>query len=132
MKSLIWDKDAQGIQYSVSDQIPSDLKDKVLKARAKLIEQIAETDDKLLEKYLAGSELTIDELKKTLRAAVISYKLIPIYAGTSLRNKGVQPILDAIVDYLPSPTDLKEIKGIDPKTDEPTSRKLVNEEKFAA
>jgi len=132
LKSLIWDKDSQGTQYSLTDEIPSALKEKVLKARAKLIEEIAETDDALLEKYLAGTEPSLDDLKKVLRAAVISYKLIPIYAGSSLRNKGVQPILDAIVDYLPSPTDLKEIKAINPKTNEPTTRKLVNEEKFSA
>ena len=130
LKSLIWDKDSQGTQYSLTDEIPSALKEKVLKARAKLIEEIAETDDALLEKYLAGTEPSLDDLKKVLRAAVISYKLIPIYAGSSLRNKGVQPILDAIVDYLPSPTDLKEIKAINPKTNEPTTRNLVNEEKF--
>ncbi|MBI4009015.1 elongation factor G [Candidatus Roizmanbacteria bacterium] len=132
LKALVWDKNQQGTEYTISDDIPIELKQKVMKARARLIEQIAETDDKLLEKYLNAQEPTEDELKKALRAAVISYKLIPIYAGTSLRNKGVQPILDAIVDFLPSPLDLKEMKGINPKTNRQEKRKLTNEEKFSA
>ncbi|MBI4226200.1 elongation factor G [Candidatus Roizmanbacteria bacterium] len=132
LKSLIWDKDPQGTQYSVSDDVPAEIKENVLRARAKLIEQIAEIDDSLLHKYLNNEELSLDELKKTLRKAVISYQLIPVFAGSSLRNKGVQPILDAIVDYLPSPSDLKEIKGINPKTEKEENRLLVNDEKFAA
>ena len=132
LKSLIWDKDAQGTQYSINDNLPSEIKEKIIKARAKLIEQIAETDDGLLHQYLNNEELSFDQLKKSLRKAVISYKLIPVFAGSSLRNKGVQPILDAIVDYLPSPTDLKEIKGINPKTEKVEKRLLANEEKFTA
>lgn len=132
MKSLIWDKDPQGTEYSTSDKIPEDLKDKVTKMRAKLVEQIAELDDKLLHKYLNAENITVEELKQTLRKAVISYKLIPVYCGSSLRNKGVQPILNAIIDYLPSPMDLKEIKGINPKTEKEEVRKMTNEEKFSA
>src|SRR3989344_3157745 len=133
MKSLIWDdKDSQGTKYTITDEIPTDIKDKVIKARAKLVEKIAETDDSLLNKYLNNEEISVAELKKSLRAAVIAYKLIPVYAGTSLRNKGVQPVLDAIVDYLPSPADLKEIKAVNPKTGKEESRKLINEEKFSA
>ena len=131
-KSLIWDKDPQGTRYSVSKEIPADFKAKVIQARAGLIEKIAETDDALLHKYLNNEELTLDDLKKGLRKAVISYKLIPVFAGSSLRNKGVQLVLDAIVDYLPSPTDLKEIKAINPKTGKEEKRLLVNSEKFAA
>ncbi|OGK23879.1 translation elongation factor G [Candidatus Roizmanbacteria bacterium RIFCSPLOWO2_01_FULL_37_12] len=132
LKSLIWDQDSQGTKYSITDEIAPDIKDKVLHARAKLIEKIAETDDALLNKYLNNEKITVDELKRSLRKAVIAYKLIPVYAGTSLRNKGVQPILDAIVDYLPSPNDLKEIKAINPKTEKEEVRKLINEEKFSA
>ena len=131
-KALVWDKDEQGVEYSVYDEIPSEIKDKVEEYRAKLIEQIAEHDDELLEKYLEGKELTIDELKKALRKAVIAYKLVPVYCGSSLRNKGVQPILDAIVDYLPSPADLKYIEGVDPKTGEKVKRELSHKEPFAA
>ncbi len=131
-KSLVWDQDPQGIKYTVSDEIPENLKDTVTKARAALIEQIAEQDDKLLEKYLAGQEIPIEELKAALRKAVIAYKLVPVYAGTSLRNKGVQPVLDAVVDYLPSPADLDEIKGINPTTGKEESRKLTPDASFAA
>ena len=132
LKTLIWEKDKQGIEYDVLDEVPADIKEKVMAARAQLIEHIAETDDALLAKYLNGEEIPVVELKKALRKAVISYKLIPIYAGTSLRNKAVQPILDAIVDYLPSPEDLKEIRGINPNTKAEEVRQLTTEEKFSA
>ncbi len=126
-KSIIWHSEDLGAKYDVTDDIPEDMKAQVEEYRQKLIEKIAETDDKLLEKYFAGEEPTVEELRKALRAAVIAYKLVPIYAGTSLRNKGVQPLLDAVIDYLPSPVDLGEVKGINPKTDAPEMRKLVPE-----
>jgi elongation factor G len=88
------------------------MKVQVEEYRHKLIEKISETDDVLLDKYLGGEEPNVEELRAALRRAVIAYKLVPIYAGTSLRNKGVQPLLDAVVEYLPSPVDLKEVKGI--------------------
>jgi len=132
MKAMYWDKDPQGIEYRIVDEIPEEIKNKVVEAKAKLVEKIAETDDKLLEKYLNNQEITIDELKSSLRKAVIAYKLIPVYCGTSLRNKAVQPVLDAVVDYLPSPADLKEIKGINPNTNQEEKRQLIPEEKFAA
>jgi elongation factor G len=130
-KAIRWGSDELGAKFEISDDIPSEMKDQVEEYRAKLIEKIAETDDTLLEKYLGGEELTVEELKKALRAAVISYKLVPVYAGTSLRNKGVQPLLDAVVDYLPSPLDLKEIKGTHPRTGEEQVRKLTLDESFS-
>lgn len=130
-KAIRWGSDELGAKFEISDDIPSEMKDQVEEYRAKLIEKIAETDDVLLEKYLGGEELGVEELKKALRAAVISYKLVPVYAGTSLRNKGVQPLLDAVVDYLPSPLDLKEIKGTHPKTGEEQVRKLTLDESFS-
>ena len=102
-KALIWGSEETGAKFEVSDKIPEDMKQQVEEYRAKLIEKIAETDDALLEKYLSGKDLPVEELKKSLRAAVIAYKLVPIFAGSSLRNKGVQPLLDAVIDYLPSP-----------------------------
>ena len=132
MKSYIWGKDEKGIEYDISDEIPEEVKDKVAHYKARMIEQISETDDTLLEKYLNGVEISKEDLKKALRKAVIGYKLIPIYAGTSLRNKGVQPLLDGIVDYLPSPMDLKEITGLEPTTKEVLTRQLTNEETFSA
>lgn len=122
-RSYVWGSDELGAKFDVLDKIPEDLKDSVEEYRHKLIEKIAETDDKLLEKYLNNQEITIEELKKALRRAVIAYKLVPIYAGSSLRNKGVQPLLDAVVDYLPSPLDILEIKGINPKTNKEETRK---------
>lgn len=127
-KAYRWGSDELGAKYEVSDDIPQDMKDQVEEYRRKLIEKIAETDDVLLEKYLAGEEISVEELRKALRAAVIGYKLVPIYAGSSLRNKGVQPLLDAVVDYLPSPQDLGEIKGTNPKTAEEEVRKLTKDE----
>ncbi len=132
MKAFIWDKDEKGTEYTITDELPEEVKEKVVEMRAKLVEQVAETNDKLLDKYLGGEEPTIEELKAALRRATIAYKLVPIYCGTSLRNKGVQPVLDGIVDYLPSPQDLKEITGIDPLTNEEITRQLNSDEKFSA
>ncbi|HSA83973.1 MAG TPA: elongation factor G [Patescibacteria group bacterium] len=130
-QSIVWGSDELGAKFEVSDEVPEDMKAQVEEYRNKLIEKICETDDALLERYLGGEEPTVEELKKALRAAVIAYKLVPIYAGTSLRNKGVQPLLDAVVDYLPSPVDLGEVKGVNPKTDAEEIRKLVPEEAFS-
>ncbi len=134
LKAFIWDKkdQSQGTNYEITDKIPAEVKDKVNQSRAKLVEKIAENDDVLLDKYLNGKEITVEELKKVLRKATIAYKLIPVFCGTSLRNMGVQPVLDAIVDYLPSPVDLQQVKGINPKTNTEEIRKLTNEEKFTA
>src|SRR5690606_14672263 len=117
-QSLVWGSEELGAKYDIKDEVPEDMKDQVEEYRAKLIEKIAETDDALLEKYLSGEEPSVEELNKALRAAVIAYKLVPIYAGTSLRNKGVQPLLDAVLEYLPSPVDLGQVTGINPKTEE--------------
>jgi len=130
-QSIVWGSEELGAKFEVKDEVPEDMKDIVEEYRSKLVEKIAETDDSLLEKYLGGEEPTVEELKKALRAAVIAYKLVPIYAGTSLRNKGVQPLLDAVVAYLPSPKDLKEVKGINPKTGEEEVRQLTLEESFS-
>jgi elongation factor G len=131
MKALIYGKDPSGVEYDITE-IPEDMRVQAEAARAHLIEKVAETSDSLLEKYLNGDEISNEEIKKAARAATIAYKIIPIFCGTSLRNKGVQPVLDAIVDYLPSPVDLGQIEGEDPHTGEKISRKLINEEKFSA
>ncbi len=96
--------------------IPSDMAETVKKWRETMVEKISETDDILIEKFLGGEEISVAELKAALRKAVISTKLIPVLVGTALRNKGVQLVLDAVVDYLPSPLDIPPAKGIDPKT----------------
>lgn len=131
MKAYIWGKDETGVKYDVED-IPSELQETAEKYRASLIEAAAEADDALLEKYLAGEELKPEEIKKGIRKATIAYTIVPVYAGTSLRNKGVQPVLDAIIDYLPSPKDLGEIHGLHPDTGEPIVRKLSRDEPLTA
>jgi len=130
-KSIIWTGEELGAKFNVTDDIPEGMAEEIKEYRNKLIEKIAETDDVLLEKYLGGQEPTVEELKKALRAAVIAYKLVPIFAGSSLRNKGVQPLLDAVLDYLPSPLDLKEVKGIHPKTGAEEVRRLAYDEAFS-
>jgi elongation factor G len=122
MKAYIWGSDELGAKFEVSDEIPAEMAAQVKEYRHKLIEKIAETDDSLTDKFLHGHEISNEELKAALRRAVIAYKLVPIFAGSSLRNKGVQPLLDAVVDYLPSPLDVGEIIGHDPKTGEETKR----------
>jgi elongation factor G len=117
MKAYVWGSDELGAKFDVLDEIPEDMKKQVEEYRHKLVEKIAETDDALLEKYLNNQEISEDELKQALRKAVIAYKLVPIFAGSSLRNKGVQPLLDAVIDYLPSPLDVGEVIGKNPKTD---------------
>lgn len=130
-KSLVWGSDELGATFDISDEIPADMKDQVEEYRSKLIEQIAETDDALLEQYLEGKEPSLEDLKKALRNAVIAYKLVPIYAGSSLKNKGVQPLLDAVIDYLPSPLDIDSAKGINPDTGKEEARKESPDAPFA-
>ena len=130
-KALVWKSDETGAEYEAVG-IPEDMKEDVEKYRKLLIEQISEHDDKLLEKFLEGEEPTLDELKTALRKATLAYKLVPTYAGSSLRNKGVQPLLDGVVDYLPSPVDVKDIKGTHPKTEAEEIRPNQKEAPFSA
>lgn len=130
MKSLVWTGEELGAKYDIKDEIPEHMKAQVEEYRHKMIEKIAENDDELMEKYLEGKDISNEELKVGLRRAVVGYKLVPIYAGSSLRNKGVQPLLDAVVDYLPSPMDLKEVKGLNPKTGAEEVRELTPEAPF--
>ncbi len=116
----------------VEKEIPAELADQAGEWREKMIEKIAETDDALTEKFLGGEKISVEELQKALRKAVINGKLFPVYCGTALKNKGVQPVLDGVVDYLPSPIDIPPAKGIDPKTDEEIEIKADDGEKFAA
>ena len=130
-KSVIWTGEELGAKFTVTDEIPEGMKDKIEKYRNILVEKIAETDDTLLGKYLNNQEIPVEELKAALRQAVIDYRLVPIFAGSSLRNKGVQPLLDAVVDYLPSPFDLKEVKGINPDINKEETRRLIVDEPFS-
>jgi len=114
------------------DEIPADLLEQAKEYREKMVEKISETDDVLTEKFLGGEEISTEELKKALRNAVINVKLFPVYCGTALRNKGVQPVLDGVVDYLPSPIDIPPAKGTDPKTNEDIEIKADDNAPFSA
>ena len=120
-----------GKEYEERD-VPEDMLDFAKAKREEMVEKIAETDDELTMKYLDGEELSIEELKTALRKATVECKLIPVTCGTSLRNKGVQLLLDAIIDYMPSPLDVPAIKGVNPETNEEEERPSSDEEPFAA
>ncbi len=114
------------------EEISENLEEEAKKWRHKLVEKISEQDDKLLEKYLDGKEPTYEELKKVLRKATLDNKLVPVFCGSALKNKGVQPLLDGVIEYLPSPVDIPPVKGKKPKTDEEVERKALDEEPFSA
>ncbi len=114
------------------EEIPEDMKELCEKYHGEMVEHVAELDDALMEKYLEGEELTIDEIKNCIRKATIANHMVPVTCGTSYRNKGVQKLLDAIVDYMPAPTDVPAIKGTNPDTEEEEVRHSSDEEPFAA
>ncbi len=114
------------------EPIPDDMKELAEKYRTQMIESIVEMDDELMEKYFEGVEPTVEQMKKIIRKATISNDMVPICCGTAYRNKGVQPLLDAIVDFMPAPTDVEAIKGVNPDTDEEECRHSSDEEPFAA
>ena len=129
MKAEIY-KDDQGKEIEIID-IPEELKAKAQKMHDAMIEAIVETDDALLERYFGGEEISVEDLKKTLRKATISKKLVPVLCGSSYKNKGVQMLLDAMVDYLPSPLDIDAVKGINPDTDKEEERIASEDAPFA-
>ena len=114
------------------EEIPEDMKELAETYHSEMLEHVAEADDEIMEKYLEGEEITIDEIKKCIRKATIDNTMVPVTCGTSYRNKGVQKLLDAIVDYMPSPIDVPPIKGVNPDTDEEVERPSSDEEPFAA
>jgi len=131
MKAIIWLEETLGAKYEIRD-IPEEYKAKAQEWREKMVESIAETDDALMEKYLEGQELTIDELKQALRKATINKQLVPVLCGSAFKNKGVQPLLDAVVDYLPSPLDVPPVTGINPKTNQEEIRLPQDDQPFCA
>ena len=116
----------------VVKEIPADYQDQAEEYREKLIEAVAEFDEDFMEKYLGGEEITIDELKAAIRKATLSVEFFPVVCGSAFKYKGVQPMLDAVVEYLPSPLDVPAIKGINPDTDEEVERHSSDEEPFSA
>ena len=130
MEAIIYEDDLGKVADEV--EIPADMKEKAEEYREKLLEAVAEQDDDLMEKYLGGEEISEDEIKAAIRKATIACKMCPVTCGTSYRNKGVQPMLDAIVDFMPAPTDVPAIKGTNPDTGEEDHRPSSDEEPFAA
>ena len=114
------------------EEIPEDMKELAEKYHTEMIEHVAEQDDALMEKYLMGEELTIDEIKTCIRKSTINNTMVPVTCGTSYKNKGVQKLLDAIVDYMPAPTDVPSIKGVNPETEEEDVRHSSDTEPFSA
>ena len=131
MKAIIWQDDTMGAEY-VTEEIPAELKKKAEAFHAQLVETIAENDDEILHKFLEGEEINAEELRASLRKSTIALKVFPVVVGTAFKNKGVQPLLDAVVDYLPSPLDVGETKGTNPDNGEPITRQPADNEPFSA
>jgi elongation factor G len=131
MKSIIWQDDSIGAEY-LTGAIPAELQKKAEAFHTQLVEAVAENDDAMLHKFLEGETISAEELRASLRKSTIALKLFPVVVGTAFKNKGVQPLLDAVVDYLPSPIDAGEVKGINPDNGETITRQPADNEPFSA
>jgi elongation factor G len=130
MKALLWKDETKGAEYEVTE-IPADLVDQAKEWREKLVEAVSSLDDDLMMKYLEGEEVSEDEIRNALRQATIDLKIVPVVTGSAFKNKGVQTMLDAVVDYLPSPLDIPAVEGVNPRTDEVETRAADAKEPFA-
>jgi len=131
MKALVWEEDTLGAKFH-EEPVPPEMEKPAAQARERLLEALADVDDSLLEKYLTGGEIVVEELQSAIRQATIGNRITPVVCGTAFRNKGVQPMLDAVVDYLPSPLDIPPVVGIDPSGNTQVTRKASDDEPFAA
>jgi len=131
MKAIIWSDESMGANYEV-EEIPADLLDGAEAAREALLEEVSSVDEELMEKYLGGEELTIDEVKAGIRKATMDLQINPVLCGTAFKNKGVQTLLDAVIDYMPSPLDVKPIPGIDPNSGAELTRPADDNAPFAS
>ena len=131
MKEYLFKDDTMGASYDIAD-VRAELLEEAQAAREHMLESVVETDDELMEKYFGGEEITEEEIKKAIRTATISGVIVPVLCGTAFKNKGIQPLLDAVVAYMPSPLDVGSVKGIDPKTEAPMERQPSDEEAFSA
>jgi elongation factor G len=131
MKGFFYDDETLGAKYKV-DEIPDDLLAQAKEYREKMLDAVAEFDDQVMEKYLSGHPLTEEEVMRAIRAGVISMKITPVLCGSAFKNKGVQQLLDAVVDYLPSPLDVPPVMGVDPNTSKEVERKSDDSAPFAA
>ncbi|MEO8043080.1 MAG: elongation factor G [Acidobacteriota bacterium] len=121
MKAFVWNDEAKGAKYEITD-IPADLVDAAKEAREKLVEAVSAIDDDLMAKYLEGEEVSENEIRVALRKGTLAMQIVPVFTGSAFKNKGVQTLLDGVVDFLPSPLDIPAIEGINPKNDETESR----------
>ena len=133
MKEYLFKDETMGADYEIVD-VRAELADAAQAAREHMIESVVETDDELMEKYFGGEEISEEEIKKALRVATIEGTIVPVLCGTAFKNKGIQPLLDAVVAYMPSPLDINggKIKGTDPKTEEPIEREMGDDAPFSA
>ncbi len=131
MKAYVYDDETLGAKYIVNE-IPADLLDRAKEYRGKMVDAVAEFDEKAMEKYLNGQPLTEEDIRRAIRAGVISLKITPILCGSAFKNKGVQQLLDGVVDFLPSPLDVESVTGIDPNTGQEAKRRPSDSEPFAA
>jgi elongation factor G len=131
MKSIIWQDDTIGAEY-ITGPIPAELQKKAEAFHTQLVETVAENDDEILHKFLEGEAISPEELRSSLRKSTIDLKVFPVVVGTAFKNKGVQPLLDAVVDYLPSPLDAGEVKGTNPDNGEVITRQPSDSEPFSA
>ncbi len=131
MEAIVWDDESMGAKFAVID-IPEDMVDDVEMAREALLEEISANDEELMEKYLGGEELTVDEIKAAIRRGTKNIEFCPVLCGSAFKNKGVQTLLDAVVDYMPSPLDVPAIKGVNPDNGEELERPASDSEPFAA
>ena len=132
MKALLWPGKVETGTPPQIEEIPEDLKEKAEEYREKLLETVAESDEELMEKYFGGEELTLEEIKGAIRKLTVNSEVYPVYCGTAYRNKGVEPLLDAVVDFLPSPLDIGEVHGTSVDGEEDLTRKPSVEEPFSA
>ena len=130
-KAIIWNNDTLGTDFELLP-VPAELQEQAGRCRHLLLEAVVEKDDTIMEKYLSGSELSEEEIKSVLRKATLDMSVVPVLCGAGLRNKGIQPLLDSIVDYLPSPQDVAPVEGVNPETQEKESRRSSSDEPFAA
>jgi len=131
MKALVWEGEDLGASWN-EVEIPDDLKSQADEYRAELVDLLAEFDETILEKFVGEEEITVDDMKKAIRQGTLSGDCVPILTGTAFKNKGVQPLLDAVVEYLPSPLDLPPVEGVEPRSEEVAKRAVSDDEPFAA
>ncbi len=131
MKAVVWDDESLGATYH-EEEIPADLLEEAKEYREKMIEEISSHDDALMDKYLSGEELSVEEIMSAIRVCTININICPVICGTAFKNKGVQNLLDAVVDYMPSPLDVPAIKGVKPDSDEEIERHASDAEPFSA